>query len=142
MTTITCPRGHRHDSAWSLCPYCDDSVIAAVADRLIPVGWFVVLGGAEHGRDIRIDTKPLVIGSDSNADVILRDEYISGRHVRIEGVLVNQAWKVLVTDLGSTNGTYLGTETDERIQQEELGDGDILVLGSTPLRLKLLDIEP
>ena len=45
------------------------------------------------------------------------------------------AWPV-VRDRGSTNGTFVN---GKRIDQLRLGDGDVLKLGNTQLRLEVAD---
>jgi len=62
------------------------------------------LAPVNGGRPILLRrTRPLVVGRDDDCDAVIPDASVSGRHARIEfdGV----AWAV--TDLGSTNGTWL-----------------------------------
>jgi len=62
------------------------------------------LAPVNGGRPIVLRrTRPLVVGRDDDCDAVVQDASVSGRHARIEydGV----AWAV--TDLGSTNGTWL-----------------------------------
>src|SRR5689334_798394 len=76
----------------------------------VPVGvqeefghYLVVIGGAGLGRRLRLDSRPIVIGRDSQCGLVLASPDVSRRHCRVE--LVNG--EVFATDLNSTNGTYI-----------------------------------
>ena len=59
----------------------------------------------EDGEVIPLDLAPLLIGRGNDAAIRLDDDYVSTRHARIAS---NQdQW--YVEDLGSTNGTYVGS---------------------------------
>jgi hypothetical protein len=82
--------------------------------------------GPDTGKVFAIVKSPLRIGRDPSNDIVLVANGISRRHaiVTIEGS------KVLLTDLGSTNGTYVNTK---RIQQAALKAGDEVFIGSAIL---------
>lgn len=65
----------------------------------------VVIDGAQPGRRIDIDDKPLVIGRRTAADLVLPELQVSGLHCRLRIEAGRPALKV--TDLNSTNGTYI-----------------------------------
>jgi pSer/pThr/pTyr-binding forkhead associated (FHA) protein len=82
-----------------------------------------------HGSTLEI-TGPTVVGRDAGCGVRLeRDDFVSGRHARIEP-RPDGAW---VEDLGSTNGTFVN---DERVARaRRLAADDVLRLGATELRV-------
>ncbi|MFZ4580709.1 MAG: FHA domain-containing protein [Myxococcota bacterium] len=64
-----------------------------------------------------------LVGAADDCDVRLEHPRISGQHARISRC----GTRVWVTDLGSTNGTFVG---DEQVMRTELRPGDPLRLGS------------
>lgn len=68
--------------------------------------YLVVAEGDGAGRRIELGARPLVIGREPPADLVLPDTRISRRHCRVAMVLDD----VFVTDLGSSNGTYIDGE--------------------------------
>ena len=67
----------------------------------------------------------LVIGRDEPAEVVVPDETVSVRHC----ALTWNKMEVRVTDLGSTNGTFVNLRPVERDDSIRLGDEDILTVG-------------
>src|SRR5574339_21797 len=65
-----------------------------------------IVEGANAGETISLDHAPLLIGRGSDAAIRLDDDYVSTRHARIAAS--GEQW--FVEDLGSTNGTYLGSQ--------------------------------
>jgi pSer/pThr/pTyr-binding forkhead associated (FHA) protein len=78
----------------------------------------LIVEGANEGERISLDEAPLLIGRGSDAQIRLDDDYVSTRHARIAAS--GDQW--FVEDLGSTNGTYLGSQ--------RLGQPTTLQLGS------------
>jgi len=95
------------------------------------VGWVVALSGELKGRDFRLTPGKNVIGTSANCDVVLTDQYMSGRHATIN----YEYQRFTLIDLDSTNGTYLN---DKRVSREELIDNDRVRLGRTELKFKSL----
>lgn len=91
---------------------------------------FVVQSGAEPGKTY--DLVPNVkysIGRQSANDVVVSDEQVSRRHAEVQVVQSG----ILVTDLGSSNGTFInGTRVSS---PQTIRPGDTLQVGTTVLRL-------
>ncbi|GAA5140353.1 antibiotic biosynthesis regulator FhaB [Nocardioides marinquilinus] len=64
-----------------------------------------VTQGSNVGATATLDRAPILIGRGSDAAIRLDDDYVSTRHARIAAS--GDQW--FVEDLGSTNGTYIGS---------------------------------
>jgi pSer/pThr/pTyr-binding forkhead associated (FHA) protein len=64
-----------------------------------------VVDGPNAGDSASLDDAPLLIGRGTDAAIRLDDDYVSTRHARIASS--GDQW--FVEDLGSTNGTYIGS---------------------------------
>jgi pSer/pThr/pTyr-binding forkhead associated (FHA) protein len=64
-----------------------------------------VTAGSNTGERVDLDRAPILIGRGSDAAIRLDDDYVSTRHARIAAS--GDQW--FVEDLGSTNGTYIGS---------------------------------
>jgi pSer/pThr/pTyr-binding forkhead associated (FHA) protein len=65
----------------------------------------LVVEGVNAGQRAELDQAPLLIGRGPDAAIRLDDDYASTRHAQIAAS--EDQW--FVEDLGSTNGTYVGT---------------------------------
>jgi len=91
-------------------------------------------GGA--GRCIKLDRLPLRLGRDPDNELVLADDGVSRRHARIE----KRAGRVVLMDVGSTNGTLLNDAELDGIA--ELRTGDRIQVGSTIFKyLSASDLE-
>ena len=160
-----CANGHQMEDSWSVCPYCQrtgfqgppqpppvKTRLEAEAPKEAPpaapsagrktvlltdkrkppvVGWFVALTGEQKGEDFRIRDGQNVIGSAPDADIVLRDTAISGKHASLR----YKDQKFFLTDLDSSNGTYLN-DNSTPIAREELKDNDIVRIGEVSLKFK------
>lgn len=85
--------------------------------------YFLVMAGAAIGRRFKL-TGRMTIGRAADCDICLEDEDVSRRHAQVEQ---DAEGRVVITDLGSTNGTYF---TDgRRIERQALQAGDKIRLG-------------
>jgi pSer/pThr/pTyr-binding forkhead associated (FHA) protein len=86
--------------------------------------------GGNAGEIVPLAGAPLLIGRGSDAAIRLDDDYVSTRHARIASS--GDQW--YVEDLGSTNGTYVGTS---RITQPTaISLGTRIRIGKTILELR------
>ncbi|WP_244930712.1 FHA domain-containing protein [Nocardioides sp. W7] len=65
----------------------------------------LVVEGSSAGERADLEHAPILIGRGTDAAIRLDDDYVSTRHARIAAS--GDQW--FVEDLGSTNGTYIGT---------------------------------
>jgi hypothetical protein len=161
-----CANGHQVEDSWNVCPYCQSAGYAVSAPplpktrletgvgptagaapvggarktvlisdkRKAPVvGWLVAMNGDQKGEDFRIREGPNTVGNGVDVEILLRDDTVSGKHASIryaEG-------KFLLTDLDSTNGTFLNDGKDP-IARGELKDNDVIRVGEITLKFKCL----
>ena len=89
-----------------------------------------IVEGANAGERVDLELAPLLIGRGPDAAIRLDDDYVSTRHARIASS--GDQW--FVEDLGSTNGTYVGSA---RINQPtKLSLGTQVRIGKTILELR------
>jgi diguanylate cyclase (GGDEF)-like protein len=84
----------------------------------------VVIYGNELGKRIPLGGDAIECGRSMQTDIPLDDDAVSRRHARI-------AWtgsNYIVSDLGSTNGTYVN---DTTVREKSLHDGDQIKIGRT-----------
>ena len=90
----------------------------------------LVVDGANKGERADLAQAPILIGRGADAAIRLDDDYVSTRHARIASS--GDQW--FVEDLGSTNGTYIGSA---RITQPTtLALGTQVRIGKTLLELR------
>ena len=101
--------------------------------RVKPAGKLVVVSSPalSAGEERPIDSGPLLVGREGENDLALvRDEFSSGRHARIEP----RRDGVWVEDVGSTNGTYVNGV--RLTSPRKLAPGDVIRVGETDLRFE------
>jgi len=154
------------EDSWEICPYCQRTGFAGVTNpaaqaktrlegeaspapaapagprktvllteqRKAPVvGWFVAMDGEQKGEDFRIRDGQNILGSGADADIVIRDATVSSRHASLR----YKDQKFYLTDLDSTNGTFLNAAS-ESLAREELKDNDVVRLGAISLKFKCL----
>jgi two-component system, NtrC family, nitrogen regulation response regulator GlnG len=87
-----------------------------------------VVEGDDAGKRFVLTSGKALIGSDESCDFVLTDRAVSGQHASVEVVPEG----LLVTDLGSTNGTFY---RGGRVAQAVLPHGAELVIGRSRLVL-------
>lgn len=90
--------------------------------------WFVRGGTltAPDGKVLTIDVDPIVIGRDSGAALVVDDREVSALHLELRATSDG----ILVKDLESTNGTFIGAV---RVRECVLRERAELTIGSTRL---------
>jgi hypothetical protein len=86
-------------------------------------------------RTVEFDGRPLTIGRATDNRVVLRDGRASRHHARIDA----RRGSLVLTDLGSTNGSFVN---DRRVDSAALGVGDRIRLGTTTMVVEAIDEEP
>jgi DNA-binding NtrC family response regulator len=92
------------------------------------LNWFVsggIVKTAEGGQ-FTIDVDALVIGRDPGANIVVADPEVSALHCELRAV----AEGILVKDLGSTNGTFLGSV---RVREAVVATPSELAIGRSRL---------
>jgi hypothetical protein len=95
-------------------------------------GTVTVVGGALSGTRVNIATgsAPILIGKGPATLQITDDPSVSTRHAQISG----ESHGIVVTDLGSTNGTFVNSQ---RISAPTLlQDGDLVRFGNTQIKFR------
>jgi two-component system response regulator HydG len=90
-----------------------------------------VASGPDAGRSVSIDSETagrLLIGTSPASALTLTDRQVSRRHAALELCPLG----LRLTDVGSTNGTFVGTL---RISDVILGGGEVVSVASTALRV-------
>jgi pSer/pThr/pTyr-binding forkhead associated (FHA) protein len=82
-------------------------------------------------RSIAFDGRPLTIGRAPDNGIVLRDGRASRHHARIDA----RRGTLILSDLGSTNGSYVNDRQDESIA---LGEGDRIRVGTTVLLIEAI----
>ena len=94
----------------------------------------VVIAGLDAGAFVAMTGDEITVGRDEGCDLALRDDGVSRRHIRLRRQLDDT---LEVTDLDSTNGTFIG---QRRIIEGSLAPGDKVIVGlNTILRYELQD---
>jgi hypothetical protein len=109
------------------------TVLLASIKRPPVVGWLVVLNGAQKGEDFRLHEGKNGLGTARDCEVVLRDPAVSNKHASVS----YKESKFMLTDLDSTNGTFVN-DSAEGVARIELKDNDIIRLGETTLKFKCL----
>jgi pSer/pThr/pTyr-binding forkhead associated (FHA) protein len=90
----------------------------------------VVTSGPLRGTTLPLSRSGVVLGRSSGANLVLDDEFASGRHAQI--VPVGADW--YIEDLGSTNGTFVKRE--KITGPVKLGTGQTVRIGNTTLEVQ------
>jgi diguanylate cyclase (GGDEF)-like protein len=97
--------------------------LAEVAVRQNAILVHIYPTGPEMGTRYAVGAEPLVVGRGDNCDIRINDPSVSRRHVTVQSG--PDGWEV--SDLGSTNGTFLNNTA---VVKAVLKDGDYLRVGN------------
>lgn len=155
-----CANGHQLEESWEICPYCEKTGYAGsglgktrvesgpvaagaatarktvlLSEKRKPpvVGWFVALDGEQKGEDFRIREGQNILGSSPECEIVIRDSTVSAKHASLR----YKDRKFILSDLDSTNGTFLNDRPDP-IAREEIKDNDSIRVGEVSLKFKCL----
>jgi phosphoserine phosphatase RsbU/P len=93
-----------------------------------PVHFLLLLGDTTPPRRLPLPSLPATIGRTAPAEIVLEGSTVSRRHCRLE--LAGD--RLLISDLGSTNGTFVnGVRVEAAIA---LQDGAVIAVGAHRLR--------
>ena len=87
-----------------------------------------VLAPEGPAREVALDGRPLTIGRATDVEVVLVDPLASRRHARLS----SRAGRLVISDLGSTNGTRLNGDA---VREAVVGPGDRIEIGATRLEI-------
>ena len=90
----------------------------------------VVTEGALQGTTLTLGDAPVTLGRAHDSTLVLTDDYASNKHAR----LAPSADGWVLEDLGSTNGTYVGTSKVSRPTKVTVGSQ--IRIGKTVLELR------
>lgn len=90
-----------------------------------------VISGPDAGKIFAVEKSHTTVGR-SGADIVLNDTEISRKHCAID---VKED-RIVVADLGSTNGTWVG---DQRIEESVLTNQGEFLVGASTLMLIITD---
>lgn len=79
-------------------------------------------------RDVALDGHPLTIGRATDVELVLADPLASRRHARLS----SRGGRLVLADLGSTNGTRVNGEP---VREAVVGPGDRIEIGATRLEI-------
>lgn len=98
----------------------------------------IVLKGEEIGRNFRLRRRSMTVGRANTAEICLPDTGASREHARIDygGPDAKGDAIFTITDLGSTNHTFINTEA---VESARLQDGDKIRIGASLLKFVVLD---
>ncbi|HEY4895394.1 MAG TPA: FHA domain-containing protein [Solirubrobacteraceae bacterium] len=99
---------------------------ASLAEPVAP-GRYIQVQGPERTLLIALEGSPVHIGRGLSADLHLDDSSVSRRHA----ILVARPSGARILDDRSSNGTFVN---GRRVQQADLRDGDVVVVGRIMLR--------
>ncbi|WP_288819281.1 FHA domain-containing protein [uncultured Micrococcus sp.] len=89
-----------------------------------------ITDGPKAGTRIGLGGEPLLMGRAQDADLVLEDDYASGRHAR----LFPQGTRWFLEDLGSTNGTFVdGTQVTRALP---VGPDNTIRIGKTVMEIE------
>jgi DNA segregation ATPase FtsK/SpoIIIE, S-DNA-T family len=87
-----------------------------------------VVAGLDAGRRLPIGREGVTVGRDPDCELVLRDDGVSRRHLRVAPGA--SGLRATVADLGSSNGTWV---EGLRIEQTELSPGQLFEAGDVAL---------
>ncbi|KFD42068.1 hypothetical protein HY02_06725 [Peptococcaceae bacterium SCADC1_2_3] len=119
------------DEKNTLCFKPIKNVIPAQNNFPEPKGQLILNTGTAVGKTFYLKTSPMIIGRHDSCDIILNDHSVSRHQAKIE----YQQGKYILTDLESTNGTFVN---GKKITTHPLKAGDTIKAGTSLLLFNFL----
>ena len=91
----------------------------------------IITRGSDPGMTFRLGQHRMVIGRRETNHIFLDDHNMSRRHAQLDYI----EGSYFITDLGSTNGTFVN---DQRVEKCMLEPGDCICLGTTELEFRVV----
>jgi pSer/pThr/pTyr-binding forkhead associated (FHA) protein len=101
------------------------SAAEAQAEGLARETVSLLVGNRRH----RLTQRTTTLGRSRDCDIVVEDANASRRHAEIRHIGLDY----FVVDLGSTNGTLVN---GQRVRRHPLAHGDVLMIGTTELRVE------
>jgi two-component system cell cycle response regulator len=90
----------------------------------------IIIRGQPQGHRFFLTQPEMVVGRDAIADIVVNDQSISRRHAKV----IQDGGKVSLSDLGSSNGTFINDKKLEPGNSIELQKEDMIKLGNSILK--------
>jgi len=94
-----------------------------------------IMKGPQEGTLFKLQEESFSIGRSRSNEVILYDDKVSSRHAAV----VRSAGKIIVRDLGSTNGTFIN---ELPVDAAVIKNGDLLRVGDTEMVFHFSQMQP
>lgn len=107
-------------------PVADQTAVFVVPGAEGPRATLREIRPDRSSRSVPFDGRPLTIGRAPDNGLVLRDGRASRHHARIDA----RRGSLVLTDLGSTNGSFVN---DRPVESIALGEGDRIRIGTTIL---------
>jgi len=104
------------------------TLVHALPTAIPPGAVLRVSAPGRPARDVALDGRPVTIGRATDVEVVLADALASRRHARLS----SRGGRLVLADLGSTNGTRVNGEP---IREAVVGPGDRIEIGATRLEI-------
>jgi hypothetical protein len=91
------------------------------------------ISGKFQGSEYALaDSGEMIVGRSGDVQIVLSEDMVSRRHARI----AFDGQKIIIEDLGSTNGTFVN---GEKIKRADLKEGDRVLIGSSIFKVVSAD---
>ncbi len=109
----------------------EDTLTRVTASGQIPEAMLILKIGTREGMRFPLGKREVVIGRRRSGDICLEDTNVSRVHASVDYF----EGSYFITDLGSTNGTFVN---EVRVNKKKLAEGDLIRIGTTILEFKVV----
>lgn len=117
-----------------------DATLVAMEAEVLPQerchASLVVISGWEIGRELEVHGLAQVLGRSNLSNTVVESPSVSRQHARIDLVKEGANDEFVLSDLGSSNGTYIN---NVRIKKRALADGDKVRMGDVVFKFIVHD---